>query len=102
MPVQKITELTPHKKRLIAMKCDGLTHEEIAAKLHVTKRTLDLQIYQIYEFLDVKNVAQLIKKAVALGIYTYYVEASTVQQLSPLTNCPHCGRLPGDATGVSE
>jgi DNA-binding CsgD family transcriptional regulator len=54
--------LTPRERAIAAEIAEGLTHKEIARRLHLSPATVRNQIQSIHERLDVRNNAQLVAK----------------------------------------
>jgi DNA-binding NarL/FixJ family response regulator len=54
--------MTPWKRKIIFYRCDGLSYKEIASKLKLSPRTVEVHIREVYKELHVHNVAQLIRK----------------------------------------
>ncbi len=62
------TILSQREKQLIELIAAEYTTEEIAAKLFISKHTVEAHRKNIFLKLDVKNIAGLIKKAIYLGV----------------------------------
>lgn len=77
--------LTPHQKRIIKLRLDGLEQDDIAKKLCITRGTVKVHMYKIYKILDVENIAELAHVAVLLSLYSYHVEPAQNQRLALLT-----------------
>lgn len=60
--------LTPREKEILQLIADGLTGQEIAAKLFISFKTVEYYRYNILLKLDCSNTAILIKKAMTLGL----------------------------------
>jgi DNA-binding NarL/FixJ family response regulator len=54
---------------VLAMICEGLTSEEIAPQLNVSKQTIDLCRTRLIAHFNARNVVHLVAEAVRLGIY---------------------------------
>lgn len=61
-------KLTLREKEILKLVADGLTGQEIAAKLFVGFKTVESYRINLLLKLDVKNTASLIKKAMELGL----------------------------------
>lgn len=53
--------MTPHQLRIVKLRIDGLTMQEIAVRMHLSWRTVAVHLHEVYRELDVHNVAQLTK-----------------------------------------
>ncbi len=60
--------LTPREFQIMKLVCDGLSNVQIAEALHFSPKTTDKHRENLMRKLNVNNVAQLIKKAVQMGI----------------------------------
>lgn len=60
--------LTPREREILQLIADGHTGQEIAGKLFISNKTVEYYRSSILLKMDVKNVAELIKKAVTLGM----------------------------------
>jgi DNA-binding NarL/FixJ family response regulator len=60
-PAFKINQLTKRELEIINMIKDGLSSKEIAEKLFISKRTVEVHRYNIFRKLDVNNITSLIK-----------------------------------------
>lgn len=63
------TEFTPREKDVIQQICAGLSNKEIAAKLHLSVRTIEGHREKIYEKMEVNNIAGIVIYAIKHGIY---------------------------------
>lgn len=59
-----IDPLTPREKEVLKYISDGLTSEEIAEKIYVSKKSIDLSRSNIMDKMDLKSLPQLIKFAI--------------------------------------
>jgi predicted ATPase/class 3 adenylate cyclase/DNA-binding CsgD family transcriptional regulator len=57
--------LTPTEERVVALVAEGLTNKAVAAKLFVSVATVKTHLVHVFTKLDVKNRAELTRKAVA-------------------------------------
>ncbi len=60
--------LTKQEKRILKLIENGLTSQQIAEELFISKSTVDTHRQNIIKKLDVKNSAQAVKKGLELGI----------------------------------
>ena len=60
--------LSDREKEIIALSKEGLTDKQIAERLFLSPRTVSNHKYHIYGKLDVKNNAEMLKKAQELGL----------------------------------
>ncbi|WP_315823354.1 response regulator transcription factor [Paraflavitalea speifideaquila] len=60
--------LTKREKEVIALITQGLSNQEIAAKLFLSVRTVENHRFNLIQKLDVKNTAALVKKAIEMGL----------------------------------
>lgn len=60
--------LTKREKEIIALIVQGLSNQEIAARLFLSVRTVENHRFNLIQKLDVKNTAALVKKAIELGL----------------------------------
>lgn len=68
MPHIRKIHLTAREQEVLQMTAEGYSHSEIAEKLLLSKRTIENYRMSLLLKLDVKNVAMLIKKAIALRL----------------------------------
>ena len=54
---------------ILNMICEGMTSEEIAPKLSISKQTVDLSRARLISHFGVRNVVHLVAEAIRLGIY---------------------------------
>jgi DNA-binding NarL/FixJ family response regulator len=57
----KLNQLTKREMQIVEMLRDGLTSKEIAEKLLISNRTVEVHRYNIFRKLEVNNVVSLIK-----------------------------------------
>ena len=60
-PSFKINQLTKRELEIVNMIKDGYSSKEIAEKLYISKRTVEVHRYNIFRKLDVSNITSLIK-----------------------------------------
>lgn len=60
--------LTERENNVLFNLAQGLTNEEIAAKLHISVHTVKAHLEAIYDKLSVSNRVQAAMKAVVLGL----------------------------------
>lgn len=70
MSVQNVSEnlLSKKEKEVLGFIAEGLTTKEIAAQLFVSSRTIETHRANVLKKLEVKNTAELIKKATQLNL----------------------------------
>ncbi len=61
-------ELTPREFQIMQLVCDGLSNAQIAEQLSLSPKTTDKHRENLMRKLGVNNSAQLIRKALQLGI----------------------------------
>lgn len=60
--------LTNREQDILEMICEGLTNIEIGEKLFLSHRTIENQRLALYQKLEVKNTAELVKISLQLGL----------------------------------
>ena len=60
--------LTRREMEIISLIADGLSSKEIAKQLSISMKTVETHRARIIKKLNVRNVAELIKKVISLGI----------------------------------
>ena len=70
MSVQNVSEniLSNKEKEVLRLISEGFTTKEIASKLFVSARTIETHRANILKKLEVKNTAELIKKAAQINL----------------------------------
>jgi len=58
-------DLSPRQQEVLSLIAHGLTNREIAEKLGLSVRTVEVHRYNLMRRLDVRTVAQLMRQAVA-------------------------------------
>lgn len=58
-PNHETGTLTPHKRRMISLVCEGLSNKEIAEELGTTEKTVKCQLTVIFQIQKVTTRAQL-------------------------------------------
>jgi len=71
-PLLTKVELTADEVQMMTMLVKGATHEQIAAEIHVSKRSVDNYLKKIYEKFGVRTKIQAIEKFVRTR---YYLES---------------------------
>ena len=61
---QRMETLTPREKEILQVITQGLTHREIGEMLGISPRTVEVHKSRIMDKLDVKTLAELIKKSI--------------------------------------
>ena len=64
----KAPELTPREREVLQLVAEGRTTREIAARLHVSVKTIETHRKQIMDKLELRSVAELTKYAVREGL----------------------------------
>lgn len=67
-PVQEIPEITAREKEVLGLVADGLSTKQIADKLNISIRTVESHRVNMLKKLSVNNSAELIRKAMELGM----------------------------------
>ncbi len=62
-------ELKERDMKVLTLICEGLSSEEIAPKIGVSKHTVDLCRAKLIAHFEAKNVVHLVAEAIRLGIY---------------------------------
>ena len=57
----EIKQLTPREKEVLTLIAEGYTSKEVAARLYVSKRTVDFHLANTYQKLNVKNRVQALR-----------------------------------------
>ncbi|HEV8540351.1 MAG TPA: LuxR C-terminal-related transcriptional regulator [Nitrospiraceae bacterium] len=60
--------LTPRQKEILRLVAQGLTNREIAEHLGISVRTVEVHRFNLMRRLRVRNVAQLLRQALALRL----------------------------------
>jgi len=60
--------LTPRQKEILRHVASGLTNREIADRLDISVRTVEVHRFNLMRRLDVRNVAQLLRQALVLRL----------------------------------
>ena len=60
--------LTARQKEILSLVTQGFTNREIAEKLDISVRTVEVHRFNLMRRLRVRNVAQLLRQAIALRI----------------------------------
>jgi DNA-binding NarL/FixJ family response regulator len=64
----EVPTLTPREREVLQLVAEGRTTKDIAAKLHVSVKTVETHRKQIMDKLDIRSVAELTKYAVREGL----------------------------------
>jgi DNA-binding NarL/FixJ family response regulator len=67
-PGTKAPELTPREREVLQLVAEGRTTRDIAARLHVSVKTIETHRKQIMDKLELRSVAELTKYAVREGL----------------------------------
>lgn len=68
VPSSLIAELTEREKEVIVLCCDGLLSKEIASRLNISHRTVEMHKSNIFKKLGVNNTIELLKWSIEHGI----------------------------------
>jgi DNA-binding NarL/FixJ family response regulator len=60
-PAFKVNQLTKREVEIVNMIKEGYSSKEIAEKLFISKRTVEVHRYNIFRKLEVSNITSLIK-----------------------------------------
>lgn len=60
--------LTPRQKEILRLVAQGLTNREVAGHLGISVRTVEVHRFNLMRRLKVRNVAQLLRQALILGL----------------------------------
>jgi DNA-binding NarL/FixJ family response regulator len=66
--VEALGELTPRQREVLQLVAEGRSAKEIAALLHISRRTAEYHKARVMESLGVQNMAELIQYAIRAGI----------------------------------
>jgi len=99
--------LTERQLQVFKMRADGMAKKEIGAKLNLSTKTIEYHEARICQIMKLKTYADLIKKAIALGVTTLCFAITVAGQTSPVTlswnnnNDPALGVLIFSTTNVT-
>ena len=68
MPSSSLAELTEREKEVIVLCCDGLLSKEIASRLNISHRTVEMHKSNIFKKLGINNTIELLKWSIEHGI----------------------------------
>ncbi len=60
--------LTPRQREILKLVSQGLTNREVAERLDISVRTVEVHRFNLMRRLKVRNVAQLLRQALILGL----------------------------------
>ena len=66
--IKSVSSLTKHEMKILQLIVDGNTNKKIAQKLYRTQRTVEYHRNCLMRKLDVHNAADLVKRAITMGI----------------------------------
>ena len=79
-------KLTKREQEVMWGKLDGHLHAQIADKLGVAKKTVEVHARNLYAKLNVCNRLELVKRCIELGWFTYKKrENEWIQDIAPPT-----------------
>lgn len=67
-PSSLIAELTEREKEVIVLCCDGLLSKEIASRLNISHRTVEMHKSNVFKKLGINNTIELLKWSIEHGI----------------------------------
>lgn len=67
-PSSSIAELTEREKEVIVLCCDGLLSKEIALRLNISHRTVEMHKSNIFKKLGINNTIELLKWSIEHGV----------------------------------
>jgi DNA-binding NarL/FixJ family response regulator len=65
---QSSPPLTPRQKQILRLVAEGLTNRDIAQHYGISVRTVEVHRFALMQKLKVRNVAQLLRQALALHL----------------------------------
>jgi two-component system secretion response regulator SsrB len=63
-----IDQLTPRQRDILRLVALGHTNREIATLLEISVRTVEVHRFNLMRRLEVRNVAQLLRRALQIGL----------------------------------
>jgi DNA-binding NarL/FixJ family response regulator len=63
-----IEQLTPRQRDILRLVALGHTNREIATLLEISVRTVEVHRFNLMRRLEVRNVAQLLRRALQMGL----------------------------------
>lgn len=66
--IEGLVHLTPTETKVLELISEGLSSQEAAEKLEISKRTVDFHLANIYDKLQVKNRIQAFRVAISLKL----------------------------------
>ncbi len=66
--VAVIEQLTPRQRDILRLVALGHTNREIATVLEISVRTVEVHRFNLMRRLEVRNVAQLLRRALQMGL----------------------------------
>jgi len=63
-----IDQLTPRQRDILRLVALGHTNREIATLLEISVRTVEVHRFNLMRRLEVRNVAQLLRRALQMGL----------------------------------
>lgn len=67
-PSSSLAELTEREKEVIVLCCDGLLSKEIASRLNISHRTVEMHKSNIFKKLGINNTIELLKWSLEHGV----------------------------------
>ena len=61
--------VTPRQRQIVQLICEGLTSQQIAEQLSISVRTVGAHRFNLMRRLQVRNVAGLVRAAIAEGLF---------------------------------
>jgi two-component system response regulator FixJ len=69
--LKRMSRLTPRQLEVLSLVAGGMTSRDIAQKLGISKRTVDVHRYLTGKIVGSKNVVQLIRTALRQKLISY-------------------------------
>lgn len=67
-PAAAPATLTPRQREILALVCEGLANKEIAARLHLSTRTVDMHLRHLFDRLNVRTRTEAVRRAAERGL----------------------------------
>lgn len=67
IPLEELN-LSPHKKRILQLRFEGLSQKEIAYRYGVSIKTVEAHLYQIYKIYDTSGLLEFARKVGWLSV----------------------------------
>jgi len=70
--LSRLQILTPRERDVLRQIVDGLSNREIADRLHLSRKTVEVHRAKVMQKMEARTLSQLIRMAMALGILKLY------------------------------